>query len=75
MAKRVAAWQYMAFGVLWVVYGTWIVLATVLTRSPAWPIDAALSSALVAGGGYWLWRFPRARRIEQDGGGVPLQTK
>jgi hypothetical protein len=74
VARPVPAWQYLAFGVLWVILGSWIVLGSVL-NGELLPINVALGVLLLGVGGYWLWRFSRLRRKELEAGPLPEGTK
>jgi hypothetical protein len=64
VARPTPAWQYLAFGVLWVLCGAWAVLALVLDHFSSLIFEVPLGALLFGVGGYWLWKFPEVRRRE-----------
>lgn len=67
MARPIPAWQYLAFGVLWVVGGAWQVVGLVQNNYSNLIFAVPFGSLLFGVGGYWLWRFPDVRRRELAG--------
>lgn len=78
MARAIGAWQYLAFGVLWLIVGAMVIEQTVAnpTQLGASSIPSLGGAALLFGvGTYWLWKYPKVRQKEGEARLSPAGTK